>query len=236
MKKQPWLEEQWQALSTAQSQEELLRHVYSTAKSLGFDYCSFVLSVPYPLTTNKSQIVTNYPDAWQQIYETNHYIDVDPIVQHCLHSTSPLTWSGNSFKSSFWEEALSQGIGHGWSQAHCNTQKVWGMLSLARFAEPICAKELIENQPIFAWLTQVAYAGFYPFMASKLSTALDVKLTGREKEVLRWTADGKTAGQIADILNIRERTVNFHINHILDKLGAANKIAATVQAVILGLI
>ncbi|MEQ1638459.1 MAG: LuxR C-terminal-related transcriptional regulator [Methylococcales bacterium] len=73
-------------------------------------------------------------------------------------------------------------------------------------------------------------------MEPKLTMALDITLTEREKEVLRWTADGKTAGEIADIMTISERTVNFHINYVLDKLGAANKTAATVQAVLLGLI
>ncbi|MCX7087725.1 MAG: LuxR family transcriptional regulator [Methylococcales bacterium] len=233
----PWLEEQLQALLTAQNQQDLLQHLVKTAELLGFDYCAFGFRAPYPLTAPKTLLLNNYPIAWQQRYATNHYLAQDPVMQHGLRSTSPLAWSGREQSASpFWEDALAHGIGYGWSQSYCNKQNFSGMLSLARSLESIGAKELAEKEPILSWLTQVAYAGFYPFMASKLTLALDITLTEREKEILRWTADGKTVEQIAQIINVGKRTVNFHITQVLDKLGAANKTAATVQAVLLGLI
>lgn len=232
----PWLEEQWQALLSARNQQDLLQHLVKAVELLGFDYCTFGLRAPYPLTAPKTLLVSNYPVAWQQRYDTNHYLTLDPIVQHGLRSTLPLVWSGEQSASPFWEEALAQGIGHGWSQAYCNAQNFSGMLSLARSFEPIGVKELAEKEPVFSWLTQLAYSGFYRFMAPELTLVMNNPLTQREKEVLRWTADGKTAGEIAVIMDIGERTVHFHISHVLDKLGAANKTAATVQAVLLGLI
>jgi LuxR family quorum-sensing system transcriptional regulator SolR len=51
--------------------------------------------------------------------------------------------------------------------------------------------------------------------------------------VLRWTADGKTSGEISSILNIAGRTVNFHINNAISKLNAANKTAVAVKAAML---
>ncbi len=232
----PWLEEQWQILLTAQNQQELLQHLAKTVELLGFDYCTFGLRAPYPLTAPKTLLSSNYPVSWLQCYDANQYLAVDPIVQHGLRSTAPLVWSGEQSKSPFWEEALFHGVSHGWSQAYCNAQNFSGMLSLARSAEPLSTKELAEKEPVLSWLTQLAYAGFYPLMAPKLTMALEITLTEREKEILRWTADGKTAGEIAEIMAIGERTVHFHMNHVLDKLGAANKTAATVQAVLLGLI
>ena len=64
----------------------------------------------------------------------------------------------------------------------------------------------------------------------------DSPLTDREIEVLRWTADGKTASEIADILNISERTANFHIANAITKLNAPNKTAAVVRAGMLGML
>ena len=64
----------------------------------------------------------------------------------------------------------------------------------------------------------------------------DVQLTERELTVLRWTGDGKTAKQISDILGVSVSTVNFHIRNAVAKLGAANKLAATVKAAMLGLL
>ncbi|MCM5679129.1 helix-turn-helix transcriptional regulator [Schlegelella sp. S2-27] len=73
-------------------------------------------------------------------------------------------------------------------------------------------------------------------IAPRLLPEIDVKLSEREVEVLRWTADGKTSNDVADILGISERTVNFHINNAMIKLGASNKTAAAVRAAVLGLL
>ena len=61
-------------------------------------------------------------------------------------------------------------------------------------------------------------------------------LTGRETEVLKWTADGKTAGEISDVLGLSENTIAFHMKNAINKLGAANKTAAVIQAAMLGLL
>jgi LuxR family transcriptional regulator, quorum-sensing system regulator SolR len=67
-----------------------------------------------------------------------------------------------------------------------------------------------------------------------VSTHID--LSDREIDVLRWTAEGKTSAEIATILDISERTVNFHVNSVVAKLGATNKTSAAVRAAMLGLI
>jgi len=61
-------------------------------------------------------------------------------------------------------------------------------------------------------------------------------LTARESEIIRWTADGKTAEEVAAILGVSDRTVTFHIQNVLGKLNSTNKIQATVKAVALGLV
>jgi LuxR family quorum-sensing system transcriptional regulator SolR len=54
--------------------------------------------------------------------------------------------------------------------------------------------------------------------------------------VLRWTGEGKTSYEIGKILSISERTVNFHVNNVLSKLAATNKVQAVVKAIATGLI
>jgi len=46
----------------------------------------------------------------------------------------------------------------------------------------------------------------------------DVKLTSREKDVLNSLTRGKSNKQIAVALNISEKTVETHLNHIYRKL------------------
>lgn len=60
------------------------------------------------------------------------------------------------------------------------------------------------------------------------------RLTFREIEVLKWSAQGKTAAEVAIILNVKIRTVNFHIGSAIRKMGVSNKTAAVVQAAVQG--
>ncbi|AQW32653.1 response regulator transcription factor [Ralstonia syzygii subsp. celebesensis] len=68
------------------------------------------------------------------------------------------------------------------------------------------------------------------------SPAPAVPLSEREVEVLAWSARGKTSGEIATILGLSKRTVDFHIDNARQKLGVATRIEAVVKASSAGII
>lgn len=55
-------------------------------------------------------------------------------------------------------------------------------------------------------------------------------LTERELEVLRLIGQGKANKEIALALGIAERTVEFHVSNLLDKLGLASRVEAALWA------
>ena len=61
-------------------------------------------------------------------------------------------------------------------------------------------------------------------------------LSEREIEALKWTADDKSAQDIAEILLLSKNTVDFHIKNSIRKLNVPNKTAAVVRAVLMGMI
>jgi len=61
------------------------------------------------------------------------------------------------------------------------------------------------------------------------------RLTDREREVLHQLAAGRTSVQIADELVISPRTVDTHVQNILTKLGARNRLHAVTLGHIVGL-
>lgn len=61
-------------------------------------------------------------------------------------------------------------------------------------------------------------------------------LTGRELEVLRLLAAGRSNRQIAGELYVALDTVKKHVSHIFEKLGAGNRTEASVRARELGLL
>ena len=60
--------------------------------------------------------------------------------------------------------------------------------------------------------------------ATLLVTAGTVEpLTDREREIAFLAANGQTSRQIADQLYLSYRTVNNHLQHVYDKLGARGR-------------
>ena len=57
-----------------------------------------------------------------------------------------------------------------------------------------------------------------------------VDLSDREVEALTWVARGKTSAEIAQILGLSKRTVDFHIDNAREKLGAATRTQAVMKA------
>ncbi|NWA26548.1 response regulator transcription factor [Pseudomonas gingeri] len=90
--------------------------------------------------------------------------------------------------------------------AHLRTSRI--LLSARAASQPVAALSL-NDEPA----SQVLSARF--------------QLTGREVEVLRWVACGKTNRDIGTILDLSPRTVNKHLEHVYIKLGVETRTAAT---------
>jgi DNA-binding NarL/FixJ family response regulator len=57
-------------------------------------------------------------------------------------------------------------------------------------------------------------------------------LNDREVEALTWVARGKTSAQIADLIGLSKRTVDFHLDNARIKLDATTRTQAAIKAAI----
>ncbi len=62
-----------------------------------------------------------------------------------------------------------------------------------------------------------------------------INLTPREQQVLTLVRVGRSNGEIAYKLKLREHTVETHVQHLRNKLGARNRVELVSRAVALGL-
>jgi LuxR family transcriptional regulator, quorum-sensing system regulator SolR len=233
-----WQEDRLNALLDIESEVDLFDEIKQVAREMGFEYCAYGIQMPVPVSRPAVFMYNNYSLDWQHCYQERGYLGIDPTVHHGLTSTLPIVWSDELFASApeLWEEARAHGLHFGWAQASRDKTGAVGMLTLARSVEQLTESELSVNYAKMAWLTQYAHAGMSRLLVPKHVPESTITLTSREKEVLRWTAEGKTAGEVAQILNMSERTVNFHINNIVVKFGASNKTQAAVKAAALGML
>jgi LuxR family transcriptional regulator len=226
------------SLEAARTAAEAFAAILDVVVALGFEYCGYVLNLPLPLSSPRYEMVNNYPEAWKSRYGEKDYIAVDPSVRKALWSTRPGLWTDELFAPTpqLWREAQEAGLRHGWFQSCIDKKGVVGILTLARSGAPISRMELVAHDLQLRWLVQVAHQSLSKLLMAKLGILEYPSLTEREVQVLRWTADGKTTGEISNILAISENTVNFHIKNAVQKLQSSNKTAAVVRAAVLGLL
>lgn len=225
-------------LAAAQTQGDVMAALSGAVSALGFDYWAYGLRTRLPLSNPKTVILSNYPREWQERYAAENYLTVDPTVAHACRSALPLVWSEALAGScpAFWEDASSHGLKVGWAQSSCDPSGSIGMLTLARGADDLAPSELHNNSMRMSWLVHAVHQNMARITATGVLHYAPIVLTQREIEILRWTADGKTSGEVAQIMSIAERTVNFHVGNSLQKLNANNKTAGVIKAAMLRLI
>ncbi|MES2017317.1 MAG: autoinducer binding domain-containing protein [Pseudomonadota bacterium] len=212
--------------------------VASKAKKMGFEFSAFGMKLPFPLSMPRIVLQNNYLDSWNQRYAAQAYLGVDPTVRHGLRSDNLIVWDPEQFRDAgdLWEDANAHGLYHGLGVARRLENGTIGMLNLARGADPISVQEAQHVATEIALMTDMLVV-----TGSNALTELHVpeslaSLSEREKEILRWTADGKTSSEIGQILHLSLATVNFHVNKMLVKLNAVNKTQAVVKALMLGML
>jgi LuxR family transcriptional regulator len=227
-----WKEAQLQRLLQGSDIQSTFEVALSLTYEMGFEYCAFAMSPHSPAHQGHSIRINNYPNEWNKKYETNNYIAIDPIVKYCSRSVLPILWDDSTFSDAptLWEEAQTYGMRHGWSQSVHDFRGFFSMLSLSRSRHPITVRELYKKSGQLIWLSNALHMIVTQKMQSGTDSQGGPCLSIRETEVLKWSADGKTASDVARILNLSARTVNFHVNTAIKKMGVNNKISAVVQA------
>lgn len=109
---------------------------------------------------------------------------------------------------------------------------MFSILDVSRRDGPIGDEEWYEKAGQVLLLCNVIHMNQVDELKRKIEA---LHLSEREIEVLRWSAIGKTAEEVAEILHLSESTVNFHARNTIVKLGVQNKVAAIARAAQLGL-
>jgi LuxR family transcriptional regulator, quorum-sensing system regulator SolR len=224
--------------SSTKSIDEIVQKLAPITHKLGFDYCSYVFRSPFPMANPTTVWASTYPDQWLDHYFSHQYIGIDPLLERTSRTLSPVVWADDIFmgQPSFWEEAQAHGIRHGWALTLRGNRMATGMLSLARSHEFVSQAELAKTEAKLVWLSHIVHGLISTVELEKHAPESDQELTAREREVLRWTAAGKTADEIGTILGITERTVTFHVSSSLARLNVVNKTQAVAKALLLGIL
>jgi LuxR family quorum-sensing system transcriptional regulator CciR len=185
-------------------------------------------------------IAMNFPSHWCEHYFERKYYEVDPVVRRTPMLSKPFVWDNllrteqlSRSERLVIDESKEAGLKHGVSVPLFGPS---GRVSVLSFTSPYDGADPLRHighLNVLAWQFHIAFADIAkPAEQGKQS----IELSDRERDCLRWTAEGKSSWDIGMILNISDNTVNFHIKKAMRKLGTTSRTVAVVKAIRLNLI
>ncbi|MBI5640972.1 MAG: autoinducer binding domain-containing protein [Nitrospirae bacterium] len=218
--------------------EEYFRELISELAGLiPFDHALCMLAKVNNGFGIKSYDLVNisFPSEWIDRYVSREYHTVDPLAKenftHYRVQYWPDTFEKYGQSYDFRSSARDFGLIKGYTYGVRNTGEKGGSL----FSFSGDAVERHER-------TEVILKHIIPHLHRYLNHLISMNtmkplpsLSPRELEVLNWLKLGKTSWAISVILEISERTVNYHVNNIMRKLGVINRLQAVSEAVHQGL-
>jgi DNA-binding CsgD family transcriptional regulator len=185
-------------------------------------------------------VAVNFPRDWCDRYFERKYCLIDPVVLRTPTLSGPFVWDQLADRCQLQpgerlvlEESREAGLKHGISVPLFGP---WGEVSVVSFAsqfDDVDPLDRMSHLNALAWQFHIA---FTEMTRSAENIKPKVQLSGRERDCLRWTANGKSSWDMGMILNISENTVNFYIKNAMRKLGTTSRTAAVVKAIHLNLI
>jgi LuxR family transcriptional regulator, quorum-sensing system regulator SolR len=248
-----WREDCLNFLSSHTSEIELFDQALILTQRLDFDYLGFGIQLQALVSLknlvahlmsyldfeiadpNKTILLfDNHPPEVMQIFKTK-YSKTDPLIRHAKKSTELLVWSDKVFSEEPGRWALMQeyGLKYGLSQPSRSRTGSVAMAHFTRKANEIMPSELAEKRIKIGILTSVLHAEMEIILMKKFFDELPT-LSDLDKSILRWTARGKTATEIAQILGVKERAITTRKTVIAKALNAKTFAQAMLIAYSLG--
>lgn len=220
-----------EALSRLYSPEAMFERLGTYLARYGFR--SFLISgLPTQNERLEPYILLNgWPREWYARYTRANHYKHDPCVRQCFATIEPFAWS--ELPQGFLENpkaklVMNEATDCGLMEGLCvPLHDVYGFQAVVTMAG-----EKIEIPP--GARKMIHLTSLYAYGAAERTvrpSRLAQRLTEREREILSWTAAGKTAWEISEVLGIAESTVAAHMTNIRQKLGTRN-IAHTIAEAI----
>jgi DNA-binding CsgD family transcriptional regulator len=233
------LEQYIESINTASSPEEAFARFCTIMRKHGYERVAYSLVTDHPTLGLPRQhgLVTSYPEDWMKYYSEKNYMDIDPVTARIREMRKPFFWSEVTESPNIEKPAITlmneagdAGVKDGIGISLCSTAGEVVGVGLARndFSEKRDYQFLAS-----AFLLSVYFHETYRSMLSKPPR---IEISGREKEILCWAAEGKTDSDISSILNISLNTVRFHWKNIFRKLDVYGRVYAITKAIRLQLI
>lgn len=220
---------------------DFIKNVKRLRQLIFFDMaiCGFAMLNDKNVIKAYDVVNIDYPSEWLEVYIARKYHQVDPIVKANFDNFKLQYWTdtyklhGHAKEFAFIAEdfGLKDGLAYGLRNYQCRGGSIFSLASNHRMDHNPRAEIILEY--VVPHLHQALHRIHDNQESSKKTRNI---ISQREKEVLSWLKEGKSSWDISHILKISERTVNYHVCNIMQKLEAVNRVQAVSIATERGLL
>ncbi len=235
-----------EAIGSAGDVDSIHRVCSRFCREAGFSHFIYGAQFPVSFVRPRIVVISGYPTEWREHYENCGYMAFDPTVRHCASRVTPAVWRDLDISKEsrdqqtvrrFWQEADDFGLRSGVSFPIHGQSGEFGMLSLASPEPSGKTARMVQGiLPIGQLMANYVHEAARRVFDQECLPIRHDGLTPRERECLLWTAEGKTAWEIGNILGVAERTVVFHLQNVTEKLHVTNRAQAVARAIACGYI
>ncbi|MBC2887592.1 LuxR family transcriptional regulator [Ochrobactrum sp. CM-21-5] len=191
-------------------------------------------------------VVMTVPTAWASRYSTKNYFTIDPIFQEdAPYFRNDVSGIVRDLKedadicpdvAELLHDAEKHGLGNMFVAVSARNPK--GVPGCTLFIFDVSEDEdraqfVAKLRPRLLSVSGIIHTSL---CGCKDASSVANLLTPREIDCLRWAANGKTDGEIAEILSIARWTVVTYLQNAKIKLNCSNRTSAVATALSLGII
>ncbi|MBB3233143.1 LuxR family transcriptional regulator [Halomonas stenophila] len=224
------------SFKTLDEARDFLKSLTSRDEVTNFAYLG--VSLPGD-SANTPLDVTTYSSEWARHYFKKRYHRIDPAIIQGLSGILPFDWNSQPYTTRRLKEFFSIAREFGVSQQGVSfpIRGAHGERALLSVNSSLTSKDWeffkanhLGDLALFAYMFHLKILEVQGIS----QIAPSVALSEREKSVIKWAAEGKTAWETAKILGITENTANFYLRNAAVKLSATTKPQAVANAIRIG--
>ena len=180
-----------------------------------------------------------FPEAWVDAYVAKNYMQIDPIVRKAMTSTQAFWWSDIATlqkltprEEDYIAAMKDADLGDGLALPVYGPHGRDGYFGIGFGSSAPELSTFRMNQ--IHWAGQTIHLKCCEIAGQRLPTPKALSL--REKSTMRRVAQGWTNAEIAEAMNVSEKTVRTYLARSFDKLNVHDRMTAALRALSAGLL
>lgn len=237
-----------QSFTAHQTLDGRIDEIFAAMKPLGFealiyDYTPSAFDMNGNMMGPSLMKLRNISDDMQEFWAEKGYFRIDPVQRLACRASAPFFWNydekAETLLQKFMtedtapvanylhERDISAGVTVPIHMPFGDYATVTGVFSGSRTDFRQRALRYLAD---FNLMAQIFHQAAYELFDEQIRGTGKVHLTERERECLRYAAEGLSAKEISRIIARSVPTVVMHLNAAAKKLGAKNRTQAVVRA------